>query len=754
MAIKDDKTPRLGLLLPFTDNFLQDDVERLRDTFDLLDVLVVTRDQTTGKIADDMLSAVIAKLDAQGKLLTAQIPSSVVQKGPDGKIDASLMPSIAVVDSFPVPDEASMLGLQCERGDIAIRTDLGRTFILSQMPPSVLGNWRELTTTAVSSVNGQTGAVTGLAKSGINNDITGLNALSGPLRLGGDAAGDYDAVTLKQLRAASGGAGGASMNGVMNNFIGAVEWFNGSRAKIPAGYVAADGQVLSRVVHADLYAAVAAGMLNGQPEATWINSADANRPWAWRVSYSQGGAAGTSPDSSTPDAWFRVPDLNGIQLSSIKHLFLAGSSGAQGEPSSGQVWAQSSPNIMGNLGAAGAQAVKLGVAPGSFGQFGTSVATPAVGSPVIETNPNGIDFYANRSSATYGRGTQYQKALGNVPATAGDPTNIGDLYPNHAVGIWIIRASGTFAAQNTEFQVQTSDTSAPANGTQVAGGKVTSIYSLPSGPEFKAQMWAEKIVGQTTAKAVFSVASIPNSKTRWMSIDTNGQIAGMTQLMLDDQSSDWGAVSVAARASSFNYSPISTRYNVRPSWVASNSYCGFVGGGAGATGGGWRAYVSFGALAYQTSASRHPTAAISISEDYDLTTGAAVKSRIFQFGGENNVPSLSFADDQGQGAMVVAWQSPSDKSLKDEITDYDGKQSLTNIEAMELKTFIYKADVQRRVRRGVIAQQVQEIDPEYVHENINTIGTMTLDSNVLLMDALAAIKVLSARVRQLEAAAK
>lgn len=99
MAVVDDKTPRLGLLLPFTDNFLQDDVERLRDTFGLLDVLVVTRDKTTGKIADDMLSAVIAKLDAQGKLLTAQIPSSVVQKGPDGKIDASLMPSIAVGDN-------------------------------------------------------------------------------------------------------------------------------------------------------------------------------------------------------------------------------------------------------------------------------------------------------------------------------------------------------------------------------------------------------------------------------------------------------------------------------------------------------------------------------------------------------------------------------------------------------------------------------------------------------------------------------
>lgn len=86
MALVDQKTPRLGLLLPNADNFLQDDVERLIQSFDLLDVLVVTRDQTTGKIADDQLSEVIARLDAQGKIATSALPSSVVQKGADGNI--------------------------------------------------------------------------------------------------------------------------------------------------------------------------------------------------------------------------------------------------------------------------------------------------------------------------------------------------------------------------------------------------------------------------------------------------------------------------------------------------------------------------------------------------------------------------------------------------------------------------------------------------------------------------------------------
>lgn len=57
-----------------------------------------------------------------------------------------------------------------------------------------------------------------------------------PLTLAADGQSPYDAVTVRQLANISGGDG-ASMSGVMNNRIGAVEWFNGNRTKLPAGYI-------------------------------------------------------------------------------------------------------------------------------------------------------------------------------------------------------------------------------------------------------------------------------------------------------------------------------------------------------------------------------------------------------------------------------------------------------------------------------------------------------------------------------------
>lgn len=465
MALVDQKTPRLGLLLPFTDNFLQDDVERLRDTFNLLDVLVVTRDENTGKIADDMLSDVIAKLDAQGKLNKSNLPSTVVQTGPDGKIDGSLMPSIAVVDTFVVPNEASMLGLQCERGDIAIREDLGKTFILTQMPPSVLSNWRELTSTNVTSVNGKTGAVTGLAASGANNDITSLNALSGPLRLGGDAAGDYDAVTLRQLKASSGGSGGASMNGVMNNFIGAVEWFNGSRAKIPAGYIPADGQKVLKTDAPDLWAAVNNNVLTSTNEATWQGNLNKRACYAY--------------DTSTTE--FRVPDLNGQQTGSITGVFLRGHSAAAEAQSGavGEMRVNAAPNINGTISSI-ASDLSIGTFFSGTGAFNIEARNEnrIINPQVVGSSASAwAKFDASLSNAAYGR------------------DSAAEVRPNSAVGIWIIRASGTFTAQNTNFNVINGDATKPANNTTVIGGSLVSAYQVGGVNYASAELRVKAVIG-------------------------------------------------------------------------------------------------------------------------------------------------------------------------------------------------------------------------------------------------------------------
>ncbi|MDH5117243.1 tail fiber domain-containing protein, partial [Enterobacter kobei] len=61
----------------------------------------------------------------------------------------------------------------------------------------------------------------------------------------------------------------------------------------------------------------------------------------------------------------------------------------------------------------------------------------------------------------------------------------------------------------------------------------------------------------------------------------------------------------------------------------------------------------------------------------------------------------------------------------------------------------YLDDDEQTERRGVIAQQIEQIDKQYVH-SAEGVGKMTLDLNPLMMDALAAIKALAIRVSALE----
>ncbi len=80
----------------------------------------------------------------------------------NGKVLSSQMPSIAISETFVVTSEAAMLALStAETGDVAVRNDISKSFILTQNPSSTLANWQVLLTPAesVSSVNGQTGTV-------------------------------------------------------------------------------------------------------------------------------------------------------------------------------------------------------------------------------------------------------------------------------------------------------------------------------------------------------------------------------------------------------------------------------------------------------------------------------------------------------------------------------------------------------------------------------------------------------------------
>lgn len=459
----DEKTTRLHLPLPNSENFLEDDVVRIREA-------MVTLDSA-------------ATVGPDGIILGAQLPPSLAYLDKDNKIPVANLPSIAISETFVVASIDEMLKLSAQVGDVAALEDNTQSFILAITPPNLRSSWKELTSTQVRTVNGQTGNVV-VAAAGENNDITKLKALSGPLRLGGDAAEPYDAVTLKQLQSAAGGAGGASMNGVMNTGIGAVEWFVGSRAKIWAGHITADGQCLSRAANPDLWAAVNSGMLNSVSDAAWLKDPNAGEaiPQIYynRGKYSTGGAAGTCPDTSIKDAWFRAPDYNGVQPNSLKGLFLRGDGGSDTTfgASSGALRCYAAPNIKGVLEYSNGVGITKLPSDSTGGAIAIKTDATRVSRLAQESGTGyALDFDASRSNGGYGRD---------------DAT---EIRPNSAKGIWLIRANGSFVSANTNFNVINGDPAKPSNGTVVYGGEVVSSYQVAGLDYLVSKMRTKMTVG-------------------------------------------------------------------------------------------------------------------------------------------------------------------------------------------------------------------------------------------------------------------
>lgn len=91
-----------------------------------------------------------------------------------GKLPESTIPAVAISDTFEVATQAAMLALTAQVGDVAIRSDENKSYILKASPATTLSNWIWLRTPtdAVLSFNSRTGAIT-LSKADVEGALTG-----------------------------------------------------------------------------------------------------------------------------------------------------------------------------------------------------------------------------------------------------------------------------------------------------------------------------------------------------------------------------------------------------------------------------------------------------------------------------------------------------------------------------------------------------------------------------------------------------
>ena len=186
---------------------------------------VNSKDAATKQYADARETAAEAYADATFIPLSQRgAANGVATLGSDGKIPTSELPATAIAETFVVSSQSAMLGLTAQVGDIAVRTDVNKSFILQTSPATTLGNWVELLspTDAVQSVDGRVGTVTlgdlydafgsaaaRVAKSG--DTMTGnLNMNSNKVTNLGTPTNDTDAATKLYVDNVAGSATAAA----------------------------------------------------------------------------------------------------------------------------------------------------------------------------------------------------------------------------------------------------------------------------------------------------------------------------------------------------------------------------------------------------------------------------------------------------------------------------------------------------------------------------------------------------------------
>jgi hypothetical protein len=114
--------------------------------------------------ATDIPELTLAKITDAGTAAARDVGTqegNLVEISANGKISETLLPAIAITDTYPVSSEEEMLALTAQKGDVAIRSDESRSYILKQEPATEKANWLELKSPecTVFSVNGKQGDV-------------------------------------------------------------------------------------------------------------------------------------------------------------------------------------------------------------------------------------------------------------------------------------------------------------------------------------------------------------------------------------------------------------------------------------------------------------------------------------------------------------------------------------------------------------------------------------------------------------------
>lgn len=520
---------------------------------------------------------------------------------------------------------------------------------------------------------------------------------TGPTPLAGDPVNDYDAATKRWVQnLINTGTVGPNMNGVMNYGVGDFH-LRDSRAYIQPYEVVADGQLLNRADWPELWAY--AQMLTPIADADWL--ADPTK----RGKYSLGNGSTT----------FRVPDKNGVQVGSLAALYGRGDGAGNGTANSnadGVVFDSAAPNIYGDIGGVVAYGQTGAIVPG---QVETPLAPePGTGNGVIR-----VSFDASRVSPVYGRSNS-------------------EIMGRNFVGVWVIRASGGFVAANTSWSVINADSVRPGSGVKASSGQVRAQYKIGTVVEADAGLRCDAYM-DGFYYAILSVYNKTKGVTKDLAFDDSGTLSS------DRYAARYGSLMSWSETGT----RIGTYATVRQSIGQNYAFNSLFSGGQQVDTG-YATTLHHGLIHNNNGSFAQGTWLVVGDDNAQYQTRMNIQPNSHDvFFSVSILGSDSF--------YTLQKNAISDENLKHDIQPGTVEKAWSNLSSLEYVTFIYNNDEKERVRRGIIAQQAETIDPLYVKtikfypsEGVE-VEQKQLDTTPMLLDTMHVVQELMKKVESLEA---
>ena len=532
----------------------------------------------------------------------------------------------------------------------------------------------------------------------------------GSLPLSGDPVNDYDATTQRWVRNLFNiGTVGPTMNGVMNYGVGDFH-LRDSRAYIQPYEVVSDGQLLERELWPELWAY--AQMLSPISDEQWL--ADPHQ----RGKYSLGNGSTT----------FRVPDRNGVQGGSIPSLYGRGDGIGNGSANSGadgQIFDSAAPNITGTITMHGAQA-------SGAGATSLQSLTGAFRGLEVQNRYNELTSTASSVARSYGVASLDASRSNSVYGRSDN-----EIMGRNFVGVWVIRASGGFVAANTSWSVINSDAVRPGSGVRAYSGQVKAQYKIGTVVEADAGLRCDAYM-DGLYYAILSVYNKTKGVTKELAFDDTGTLNS------DRYSARYGTM-MAWSETGF----VKGTFRTEEQAIGTNYAFNSILSGSQYSNAGYKTSAHFGLI--HNDLGSFADSCWHVSGDADNKYGVRLKI-------QPNNNSIYFYSWWPNGAATYTLQlnAISDSRLKHDIKAIDATKSIEVLKGLEFQSFIYNNDEKSRIRRGVIAQQVETIEPLYVKTRrfYNDDGVeqeqKELDTTPMLLDTMHVVQDLIKRIEDLE----